>query len=125
MGVPNAAFVHLTTSEIRTPQYSGNFNLTQCCLELYWTTSSLFHCTVPDNDCSIGSEIDNTTAIVSGILASLLLLIVTIAVIIIVVVILLRHRNKTRALKRYICICMHMYAHDIVSKNNVEHTSEL
>ena len=80
----------------------------------------LFHYTVPDNDCSIGSETDNTTAIVSGILASLLLLIVTITVIIIVVVILLRHHNNTRAIKRYIYIIMYMYAHDIVSENNVE-----
>ena len=68
----------------------------------------LFHYTVPDNDCSIGSETDNTTAIVSGILASLLLLIVTITVIIIVVVILLRHRNNTRTLKRYIYYYVHV-----------------
>ena len=119
MGVPNAAFVHLTTLG-HLPNLFDPM-LSRVVLDNF----ILFHCTVPDNDCSIGSEIDNTTAIVSGILASLLLLIVTIAVIIIVVVILLRHRNNTRTIKRYICICMHMYAHDIVSENNVEHTSEL
>ena len=29
--VPNAAFVYLTTSEMRIPHYSGHFNLTQWC----------------------------------------------------------------------------------------------
>ena len=81
----------------------------------------LFHCTVPDNDCSIGSEIDNTTAIVSGILSSLLLLIVTITVIIIVAVILLRHRNNIRTIKRYIHVhstCKHMILYQKTMLNN-------